>query len=69
MLGRLTRQINVSRSKLLQLFYKLLDGDDRQLRPINLLEDIEMSIVGHNVFGIGCYSAINELIIISIGLN
>ena len=57
------------RHRLLQLLCKFFDGSDSQLRPVNLLEDVEMSIVGHNVFGIGCYSTINKLIIISIGLN
>ena len=44
----------------LQLLGKLLDGDDVQFWPVNVLENIEVSVVGHDVFCIGCYGAINN---------
>ena len=54
--------------RLLQLLCKLLDGDDVQLRPVNALEDVEMSVVGHDVFCIGSNGTINKLVIVGICL-
>ena len=48
-------------------FVKILEGYDCELRPINLLEDVEMGIVGDDVFGIGCHGTIHELIVVWVG--
>ena len=52
----------------LQLLGKLLDGDDFQFRPVNVFENVEVSVVGHDIFCIGCYGAINKLVVVGISL-
>jgi len=50
----------------LQLCGEFLDGEDGDLWPINLFEDVEVDVVGDDVLGIGGDSAIDELIVVDI---
>lgn len=51
---------------LLNLCSKLLDGQYGDLRPVDLFEDIEMGIVGDDVFGIGSNGAIDKFVVVDI---
>ena len=46
---------------------KLLDGNDREFRPVYLLEDVEVGVVGDDVLGIGGHGAVNKLIVVGVG--
>ena len=37
----------------IQLLGKFLDGNDREFRPVNVLKDVEVRVVGDDVLGIG----------------
>lgn len=45
---------------------ELTDCKNTDLGPINLFEDVEVDVVGDDVFGIGGDSAIDELIVVDI---
>ena len=46
--------------------YKIFYIDNVYFGPGDFLKNIEMSVVGDNVFSIGCYSTIHEFVIIYI---
>ena len=49
-----------------QIYYKIFYIDNVYFEPGDFLKNIEMSVVGDNIFSIGCYGTINEYIIIYI---
>ena len=51
------------------LLGKFLDGYDREFRPVNVLKDVEVGVVGDDVLGIGSHGTVNKLVIVGIGLN
>ena len=53
----------------IQLLGKFLDGYDREFRPVNVLKDVEVGVVGDDVLGIGSHGAVNKLVVVGIGLN
>ena len=50
----------------LYLRSELLDGENSDFRPVNILQDVEVGVVGDNVLGIGGDSAVDKLIVINI---
>ena len=49
-----------------QIYYKIFYIDNVYFGPGDFLKNIEMSVVGDNIFSIGCYGTIHEFIIIYI---
>ena len=50
----------------LYLRSKLLYDQDGDLRPINLFEDIEMSVVGNNILGVGSNGAVDKFVVVDV---
>lgn len=52
----------------IQLFREFLDVDDSQPRPVDMLEYVEVRVIGDDKFSIRCHGAVHELIVVGIGL-
>lgn len=53
----------------IQLLGKFLDGYDHEFRPVNVLKDVEVGVVGDDVLGIGSHGTVHELVVVGIDLN
>ena len=45
-----------------QIYYKIFYIDNVYFGPGDFLKNIEMSVVGDNIFSIGCYGTITNLL-------
>lgn len=48
---------------------ELLDGEDGDLRPVDLFQNVEMGVVGDNVLGIGGDGAVDEFVVVDVLLD